>query len=305
MRPLLLPLLLVACGDKAPADTGPAGGSGDPDPCAEAAEGEIIDRVEPACAGFTHTCDPTGARVVVETVCEGGEPVAVDVPEDCERDVVAESGCVVHEGDVTLGGADDVAALSGVNAVLGRIVVNTDDTTGLESLAYVSGPIGMGVRPLTALSGLSGLVSAEGGISLLCVSGDDLSFWSGLEDVGGDIAIVGAGQLTSVSFPGLRTLRGELQVEPASDQACGGSTRTLDALLEIGPFAPELDHLGALYLRGTRQMEGLGALEQITGIDGDVVLLDNRALSECDIDAWLAGVAIGGATDLRNNADCQ
>lgn len=306
MRPLPLLALLVACGDKDPVDTGPADvGQDSADPCAGEADGTVIARDEPACGAFTHECDPTGSRVVVETTCDGGVSTAVELPEDCTRDVEAESGCVVHEGDLTIGGEEDIAALNGVQAIIGRVVINTDDTTGLESLAYVSGPIGMGVRPLSALGGLTGLRSAEGGLSLLCVSGDDLTPLAGLETIGGDLTIVGAGDLTALSLPALKTIRGELQLDWASDQACGGGARTLFSLVEIGPFSPELTRVGALSISSTRIMEGLGAIESITEVDGDITFLDNTALSECLIEDWLEGVAYGGGFEQRNNADCQ
>jgi hypothetical protein len=307
-RPLSLPCLVamvaLACGDK-DADTAPTGVGGDDsgatDDCADQPDGTVIDAdEEAACGGTLHACDPTGERVRSQTTCQGGVSIIEDVAEDCE----VETGCVMHEGDLTVRTDEDVAALAGVQAVRGNLILDLDDSAGLEDIAWVEGSVAMGARDLSALGGMSGLRAAEGGLSLLCVRGDDLSGLSGLEALG-DLTIVGAGSLTALSLPALSRLDGELQLDQASDQACGGATRTLLSLTAIGPFAAGLTRVGSVDIQSTRTLETLGGLAQVVEVGGDVTFLDNTLLSECEIEDWLEAATIGGETDLRNNADCQ
>jgi hypothetical protein len=306
---LILGLVLTAvgCGDdpehKKPVEEDD---SGVVDPCAELEDGAVVDEdPDAACGGFTHDCDPTGQVERQQVVCADGISTLAPLVEDCERDVVAENACAVYVGDITVHDADDIALLTGMDAVFGRIIVDIADTSGLESIEYVSGTVAMGVRDLSALRGLSGLVAIEGGVSLLCVTGSDLTMFANVETIEGDLTIVGAPGIVSLTLPSLTTLTGELELDWASSQACTGSTRTLFGLEEIGPFGPGLTRLGGLAVSSTRVMTGLGALTDITQIDGRVSFLDNTLLSECDIQDWLSEVEVAGETTLLNNADCQ
>jgi hypothetical protein len=303
LLPALALLAALACGDKEP-DTAPPTEAEDTaveDACAGQPDGTVIDADEDAaCAGFLTTCDPTGERVRAQVVCEGGVSTTQELVEDCE----VETGCTTHVGDLMVRTEDDVAALAGVQAVRGNLILDLEDSTGLEAIEYVEGSLAMGARDLSALSGMSGLRAAEDGLSLLCVRGDDLSGLAGLEAVG-DLTVVGAGELTALALPSLARIDGELQLDQASDQACGGATRTLHSLTALGPWDPALTRVGSVDIQSARVLPSLGALAQVTQVDGDVTFLDNGSLSECEIEAWLEATEVGGATDLRNNADCQ
>lgn len=301
--PCLAALVALACGDKA-TDTAPATGGGDTgaaDACAGEPDGTVLDADDDAvCGGTLHACDPTGERIRAQTVCQGGRSIIEEVPEPC----AVETGCLTHEGDLTVRTAADVAALAGVQAIRGNLILDLDDSTGLEDIAWVEGTVAMGARDLSALGGMSGLRAAEGGLSLLCVGGTDLGGLAGLEAIG-DLTVVGAGALVALSLPALARIDGELQLDQASDQACGGATRTLLSLEEIGPFAAGLTQVGAVDIQSTRTLTSLGALDQIRVVQGDVTFLDNTLLSECVIESWLDSTDVGGEIELRNNADCQ
>lgn len=306
-RPLPLPCLAaalaLACGEKepAPAAGGGGGDSGIEDDCADQPDGTVIDADEDAvCGGTLHACDPTGERVRTRTVCQGGVSTPDALVEDCE----VETGCTTHDGNLTVQTAEDVAALAGVQAIRGNLILDLDDSTGLEEIAWVEGVVAMGARDLSALGGMSGLRAAEGGLSLLCVRGDDLGGLAGVEALG-ELTIVGAGSLTTLSLPALSRLDGEFQLDQASDQACGGETRTLVSLAALGPFGAGLTRVGSVDIQSTRVLTELGGLLDVAEVDGDVTFLDNRELTECEIEAWLEETTVGGETDLRNNADCQ
>lgn len=223
--------------------------------------------------------------------------------EDCSRDVSGE--CTVFVGDVTLSTEADAAALAGYDAVVGDLIILVGPAAeSLRGIRYVSGAFGYGGHALDYLSGFTDLEVVGGDFTLFCVAGTSVDMFGSLEAVGGGVSLIGAAQLPAFSLPSLQEIGGALVLEEASDESCAGSVRGLDALTSVGPFG-DLTRTGGLGISHTVSLERLEGLSSLEQIDGGVEFLDNRALSECAIAAFLSEIDVSGEITEQYNAGCR
>jgi hypothetical protein len=177
------------------------------------------------------------------------------------------AGCPTWTGDVGLDGALPPAALAGACALQGDLVLSGEPGRPLPAEA---------LAPLLNLRRISGSLFLQGQLPA------DLSALARLEEVGGDLALLGHPTLADLSaLAALRRVGHDLVLRDNASLARPG----LPALEEVG---------GGVAVERNDSLIDLAGLERLTALAGSLLLVDNRALTSLAALAKLRGVGGDG-----------
>ena len=241
-----------------------ADGDGDGAPnCQDACPSDAAKVAAGACGCGVSDVDTDSDGVVdCHDVCEGwddhadedqdGTPDGCDTPVQC---TASSLGNRVHQGDVILESASDVAALSGLVCVTGSVIVGgLASLQGLEGLTGIAGNL--------QLSYTSALVSLDG--------------LDGLQTIGGDLQIrANTALANSVGLASLQRVGGSVEI---AGNTVLGSVDGLEALSEIGGSLQIADNALLANLAG---LSGLQHVAQMGMVNPVLSIEHNPQLPQC------------------------
>lgn len=267
------------------------------------------------------------------------EVAAEPAGENCPDGGIVVSSGIDSDGDGTLDGEellDTQYVCNGSSGVAGLVRID-DEPAGSNC---VDGGLAVGVGLDLDASGElepGEVVSTAyvchgegppGGVltgSITVLNSYDLWVLSRYEEVTGWVAFCGDGFAEFV-LPDLALVGGDLQFNMyrdymASSPSCTHADLVLvdfPVLTEIGgafyaPRAPgvtdmtgfaALEYVGDTLRIYDSSLTTLDGLQQLTTVDGDVSITGNPSLCQSDVDAWLAGVTVGGTVTTAGNGAC-
>ena len=175
-----------------------------------------------------------------------------------------------------------------------RIDINHLPLTALHLDAYTGGEDGLyvGYNPYLATLDLPALVETPGSLMVYSNALSDVDGLSSLESVGGDFDL---SQLHATGLGGLASLEhvgGKVAIHDMTELA------SLDGLGSLGTVG------GSVSLVRNPALESVDGFA-LTEVGSDVHVTDNASLPQCDVDAWLADVTVGGSVFTEDNAVCD
>ncbi len=221
-------------------------------------------------------------------------------------------------GDFVVEGVDGLVAIDGLDGLIhvgGSLrwegLPAVDVLPGLRALTFVGGDVvwmelGAPYWPtLGSLQAMDGSLVLSGGEATMLTVGPLLGW------VGGDVVIEHLPSLADVDALGaLTAVGGGVQIAslPSLETvamfavlATAGSLVVEDVDPITGIVLPLTDLSGGLTLHGNDGLLDLDGLSQLGHVGGDVVVTDNTALPEAEIEVWLAGVAVDGVVVRAGN----
>ena len=78
----------------------------------------------------------------------------------------------------------------------------------------------------------------------------------------------------------------------------------IDSLTNLNGMATMRTIGGNLKIWGNDTLTDISGLSGLESVGGDVEIRLNDALCKSDVDAFIAGISIGGSVDVEGNADC-
>jgi hypothetical protein len=181
------------------------------------------------------------------------------------------------------------ATLPALHTVGGRLDLFENDL-----LAYVSMPL------LEQLGGYEvhhcdALPDAGSFPSLLATGDVTLQYDDALTTVDGLSMLQSTAFLTFKALPSLSTLQGLSSLEQAGALLVSGAPTLTSLELPV----QALEHL---QVEGNSGLVDIG-LSSLAEVTGDVLVVDNASLSQCDVEGWLDGVTVGGTVTCGENLD--
>lgn len=120
-------------------------------------------------------------------------------------------------------------------------------------------------------------------------------------------------KLETLELPGLVHQEGLLQISGSGLVSLSGLSalqRVLNLAVTENPALTSMDGLeqlttidGVLQVTGNSSLVSLTGMGNVTSVAGDVTVTNNGALTQCEIDAFLTGVTVGGTTQA-SGAEC-
>lgn len=208
----------------------------------------------------------------------------------CGSGPLCENGTA--EGSVWIRSDDDLRAMVGCVRVKGHVVIDTLNSAtlaGLESLTTIDGKliIGQSNETLSDISALANLASVgggnvQGGNELIVTGNRQLTTvrFPALTSLGGQLGLGGPG-LTTLGFPALTSIPGGLFVNNTTALT---SLAGLETVTSIG---------GNLVVQGNAVLPGTAGLAGLTNVAADVLVVENPALVTLSLPA-LASVGATG-----------
>ncbi|MEZ4238258.1 MAG: hypothetical protein R3F59_19330 [Myxococcota bacterium] len=242
-------------------------------PRLESVGGDMVFQDLPALRRVLHTSDLTSVGGSLRFV---GNPVLQEVED---------FGFLVNVyGDVEIGGGGSlrqIDALFDLSRVSGDFVIRDEpNLVGIEGFGALR-VVGGGLRVLrTGSLGIDAFDGLEELGELEIGSNSQLAtwIWRAPSAIPGSVRITEVPALTALSLGGLGEVGGDFTV--AADTA----------LVDLG--APALETVGGtVSLEQNAALQSLGGLGALGSVGGDLVVRGNGALTQAEIDAWLAGWA--------------
>ena len=198
-------------------------------------------------------------------------------------------------GLVLEGGATTASGFAGL-VELGYLAGREADIERIEGFDVLSamGKLYVADSNLTDVTGMRN-VTATGSISIIGARNSEFEF-EAVEQADG-VRLLGNYALRSVSFPSLRTVAGDLEVQSYSGEEFN------EALVTLGGFDAVTTVAGSVTIADNPALRSIDTFESLASIEGDLVVSGNPELSWCPGLERLAEVRVGGTRSVSDYVD--
>lgn len=234
--------------------------------------------------------------------------ISFDTQQDVDDFALNYPGCTDIPGNVSIGGffggGGNVSNLYGLSQILSvggsfqSYYAGIIDFSGLDNLTYIGGDVSIS-GPVTSLNGLGQLEAIGGRLYLNGTGIENMSGLSGLTSIGDDMTVNNNPYL--INFDGLsnlRTIGGDVKMGYEDDLISYPPDHALSDLKGL----EGLNFIGGnFYLLETYYLSDLQGLENLAYIGGELRILNNTALSLCNVEGVCRHLTANGPATISGN----